>query len=94
MITRKQIEYLADLAKLELSESEKELYAKDLNSIVNHMEQLSTVDTEGVEPTVYLTPAHNPLREDRITGSLQPNEILQNGPSVKRNFFTVPKVIR
>ena len=94
MITKHEVERIADLAKLAINEEEKTLFTKDLNSILYYMEQLNTVNTDEVEPTAFMAPSYNPLREDVIKESLPSKKILQNGPSVKNGFFAVPKIIR
>jgi aspartyl-tRNA(Asn)/glutamyl-tRNA(Gln) amidotransferase subunit C len=94
MIDRKTVEYIAELARLELTEDEKGSCAKDLGSILDHIAQLNEVDTEGVEPTSFMVPDHDPLRDDRKTASLPVDETLKNGPMVKKGFFAVPKIIQ
>ena len=57
------------------------------------MEQLNRVDTAQVEPTSFIAPLHDPLRDDYETASLSRDKLLQNGPKVKNGYFSVPKVI-
>ena len=94
MIDKKTVEHIARLAQLELSEEEKELYTKDLGSVLDYVKQLNNADTESVEPTSFLVPEHNPLREDAALESLSKDETLSNGPNVKNGFFAIPKVIQ
>ena len=93
MITREQILKIAKLGRLTLSETEVESFTGQLGSILEFAEQLNRVDTQGVEPTCFMEPPHDPLRDDIEKPSLTPGEILQNGPKVKNGFFAVPKVI-
>ncbi len=93
MIDKKVVEHIANLARLELTEDEKASFAHELGSILEYVEQLSSADTEGVEPTSFMVPEHDPLRDDVEKESLPANKALQNGPSVKKGFFAVPKVI-
>lgn len=93
MISREQILKIAKLGKLKLSETEIENFTGQLGSILDFVEQLNKVDTRGVEPTCFMEPPHDPLRDDVEKPSLTPGEILQNAPKVKNNFFAVPKVI-
>jgi aspartyl-tRNA(Asn)/glutamyl-tRNA(Gln) amidotransferase subunit C len=93
MITREQILKIAKLGKLKLTETEIENFTGQLGSILEFVEQLDRVDTKGVEPTCFMEPPHDPLRDDTEKPSLTPEEILQNGPKVKNGFFAVPKVI-
>ncbi len=93
MIERKTVEHIANLARLEVSEEEMVSFTRELGSILDYVEQLNAVDTENVEPTAFMVPAHDPLRDDTIQKSLPAEKILQNGPVVKKGFFAVPKVI-
>ncbi|MGD9200943.1 MAG: Asp-tRNA(Asn)/Glu-tRNA(Gln) amidotransferase subunit GatC [Chitinispirillia bacterium] len=93
MITKHEVERIADLAKLAINEEEKVIFTKDLNSILYYMDQLNAINTGEVEPTAFMAPNHNPLREDVIKKSLPARKILQNGPMVKNGFFAVPKII-
>ena len=93
MIDKKVVEHIANLAKLEVTEGEKASFAKELDSILEYMEQLNSANTERVEPTSFMVPEHDPFRDDREKESLSAEKTLQNGPSVKKGFFAVPKVI-
>ena len=93
MIDRKVVEKVAALARLDLLEAEKDSMAHDMAAIISYVEQLSSVDTEGVEPTAFLVPAHDPMRDDVPTTSTNRSDSLANGPRVKGAFFAVPKVI-
>jgi len=93
MITREQILKIAKLGKLKLSEAEIENFTGQLGSILEFVEQLDKVDTNNIDPTCFMEPPHDPLRDDAEKPSLTQEEILQNGPSVKKGFFAIPKVI-
>ena len=93
MIDKQVVEHIADLARLELTEDEKTSFTSELCSILEYVEQLNKADTEGVEPTAFMVPDHDPLRDDVEKESLSAQKALQNGPSVKKGFFAVPKVI-
>jgi len=93
MIDRKQVEQIARLARLRLSEQETEEYTRQLGSIFEFVEQLKKADTASVEPTCFMEPSHDTLRDDREKPSLARDELLQNAPLVKKGFFAVPKVI-
>ena len=64
-----------------------------LNSILGHIEKLSELDTEGVEPTFHVFDVRNVFREDEVRPSLPTEEILKNAPVRDGNFFKVPKII-
>jgi aspartyl-tRNA(Asn)/glutamyl-tRNA(Gln) amidotransferase subunit C len=93
MISRDDVEYIASLARLNLSPEEIESFAGQLGAILTHIEQLNTVDTSEVEPTCFVTAEHDPYRDDRSRPSLPREQALRNGPVVKNGFFAVPKVI-
>jgi len=92
-ITLKDVEYVANLAKLELSEEEKKRFQKELDSIIKYIYQLNELDTENVPITSHVFPLQNVLRKDEVLPSLSPNEALANAPEKKDGFFKVPKVI-
>ncbi|MBD3391200.1 MAG: Asp-tRNA(Asn)/Glu-tRNA(Gln) amidotransferase subunit GatC [Chitinivibrionales bacterium] len=93
MITKEHVEYIAELARLKLDESEIASFTKQLGAVLGHVEQLNRVDTTGVEPTCFVVPAHDPLRDDVRRESLPRDEALRNAPSVKKGHFAVPKII-
>ena len=93
MIEKKTVEHIANLARLEVTDEEIQSFTKELGSILEYVEQLNTAPTEGVEPTAFMVPEHDPLRDDTPENSLSSSETLQNGPSVKKGYFAVPKVI-
>jgi len=92
-ITIKDVEYVAGLAKLELSEAEKRKFAKELDKIIKYIEQLKEVDTLNIPPTSHIIPMENVLREDKVEISLSQDEALANAPDKKDEYFKVPKVI-
>ena len=87
------VERLAKLARLELTDEEKARFAKELSSILDYMSQIQKVDTSGITEyeTVVLLPAA--WREDEVQPSLPVEEALANAPDRKDNFFKVPRVI-
>jgi aspartyl-tRNA(Asn)/glutamyl-tRNA(Gln) amidotransferase subunit C len=93
MIDKEHVAYIANLARLSLSDREAESFAGQLGSILDYIEQLNKADTANVEPTAFIAPAHDPLRDDAETPSLPPETLLINGPKVKNGYFAVPKVI-
>lgn len=93
MIDKNTVEHIANLARLELGEGDIASFTEELGSILDYVEQLNQVNTEGIEPTAFMVPEHDPLRGDKKKKSLPAEKILQNGPSVKKGFFAVPKVI-
>ena len=84
---------IAFLARLSVEKEDLTLLKDDLNNILDWVEQLSEVDTDGVEPLTNISGAKLPVRLDKVSDGGCSDEILINAPLVKENFFTVPKVI-
>jgi aspartyl-tRNA(Asn)/glutamyl-tRNA(Gln) amidotransferase subunit C len=93
MITKETVGYIAGLARLKLSAQEQESMAAQMDAVMAYIDQLKAVDTTGIEPTCFVVPDHDPLRDDVVRPSLAPEELLKNGPAVQGRFFAVPKVI-
>ena len=92
-ITREEVLHVARLARLNLSEEQEKRFALQLNKVLEYMERLNELNTEGVEPTFHAVSLQNALREDEVRPSL-PREIsLDNAPEKTKGFFVVPKVI-
>lgn len=92
-ITIKDVEHVADLARLELSEQEKAVYTEQLNAILKYAGQLDALDTEGVEPTSHAVPLFNVMREDEVRPSLPLEQVLLNAPDHEDGQFKVPAVL-
>ena len=89
----KDVEYTAKLARIDLSAEEKELFAQQLDRILEYINKLNEVDTSGVEPTTHVLPLKNVYREDKVQDSLPVDKALQNAPVKEGDFFKVPQVI-
>jgi aspartyl-tRNA(Asn)/glutamyl-tRNA(Gln) amidotransferase subunit C len=87
------IEKVARLARLELSEEEKVTFGNQLEQILTYMEQLNRLDTTGVEPTSHAIPVHNVFREDEVKASLAQEEVLAIAPDEEDGHFKVPRII-
>ena len=87
------IEKVARLARLDLSEEEKVTFGSQLEQILTYMEQLNTLDTSGVEPTSHAIPVYNVFREDEVRPSLPQEEVLAIAPDEEDGHFKVPKII-
>ncbi|MEE9612284.1 MAG: Asp-tRNA(Asn)/Glu-tRNA(Gln) amidotransferase subunit GatC [Desulfatiglandales bacterium] len=92
-IDRKVVENVANLARLEFDEEEKELYVAQLNSILTYMEKLDKLDTTEIPPTSHAINLANVFREDLVIESLGREKSLDNAPEADRGFFKVPKII-
>ncbi len=87
------IEHLSRLARLSLSDEEKELFGNQLNSILSYMDKLNELDTGNVEPTSHVISISNIVREDLPWTSLDREEALMNAPDRTDKFYRVPKII-
>lgn len=103
-VTDKDVDYVADLANLELTDQERQRMLKDLNSILEYIDRLNELDTTNVPPMAQISgsvdgsgsthnQATNLLREDALAPCLQHTEAMQNAPATDGDFFKVPKVI-
>lgn len=88
-----QIIKTARLARLELSDSEREEYSKQLNDIIEYVEKINELDTSNVKPADHITDVSNVFRDDVVTGSMDRRGIEQNAPQFADGFFVVPKII-
>lgn len=93
-ITPKDIEHLAQLARLELSEKENEQLNNDLPRIVEYVGQLQQVDTKGVEETSQVTGLENVTQPDEPCESNIHEELLKNAPKTQNNLVEVPKILK
>jgi len=93
--SRAQVEAVAALANLELSDSEIELFAKQLGEILDYATQVQNIDTTGVPPTASVVTRHSADRPDVVAGSLDRPDALANAPdaSLQAGLFKVPRVI-
>lgn len=95
MVDTKTVEYIAELARLGLSEDEKKNLGTNLAQILSYVEQLNEVSTSPTQRSPERqSPSAAPMRSDEVVPSLEPRELLNNGPCVKRGFFAIPKVIQ
>lgn len=92
MITIKDVEHVAKLARLELTEEEKEKYSKQLGAILDYAQQMNEIDTEGVEPMTTAIPIVNVMREDEVVCPHTKEELMANAPLKENGFFRVPKI--
>jgi aspartyl-tRNA(Asn)/glutamyl-tRNA(Gln) amidotransferase subunit C len=92
-ITREQVERIAALARLSLTEAEAEAAVADLEQILSYVDLLEQAETEGVEPTSHVIPLATPLRDDAATERIDPQLAVSNAPKAEGTAFVVPKVI-
>lgn len=92
-VTIQDVAYIAELARLRFTEPEQEKMQRELNTILQYIEKLNEVDTEGVEPLSSIHDQSNVFRDDVEEPSLSNAEALKNAPDRQDRFFKVPKVI-
>lgn len=93
IIDDKLIEYLEVLARLELTDAEKEKAKKDLSDILQYIDLLNELDTDGVTPMSHVLPIQNVMREDEVKPSFAREDILKNAPQQKNGCYKVPKAV-
>jgi aspartyl-tRNA(Asn)/glutamyl-tRNA(Gln) amidotransferase subunit C len=92
-VTRKDVEHIAELARLKFENAELDSFTEKLNEILRYMEKLNKLDTENIEPLSHPVEGNNVFREDIIKPSISTEEALKNAPENDEQFFRVPKVI-
>lgn len=84
---------VAKLARIEVDDADLPVLAEEFNTILGFIEQLSEVDTDGVEPMTSVTPMRLKRREDQVSDGDQQDKVLSNAPDSREGFFAVPKVV-
>lgn len=92
-ITREEVEHVAKLAHLALSEEELERVGEDLNRILEYFRTLQELDTQGVPLTSHAIPMRNVYREDEVAASLPVEDVVSNAPDGADEFFRVPRIV-
>ncbi len=92
-LTFEEVEHIAALARLALSEEEKARYALQLSAILDHIQQLSRLDVSGIAPTSSVLPPRSRLREDEVRAGLDTEQTLANAPRREGGQFRVPPVL-
>lgn len=92
-ISVKQVEQVAYLARLKLSEQEKQLFADQLSAILEYADKLNELNTAQVEPLHHILPVYNVFREDEVKPGPPREEILANAPQVEDGQYKVPRII-
>lgn len=88
-----EIKHVAMLARLNLTEGEKELFSRQVGGIIKYIDKLNELDTSQVEPTAHVLPINNVFREDKQRDSLPKDKALQNAPRKDEDFYVVPRII-
>ncbi len=93
VISDETIDYVGILAKLELSQEEKEEAKKDMGRMLDYIDKLNELDTSGTEPMSHIFSMNNVFREDVVTNGDDRDDILKNAPEQKEGAFKVPKTV-
>ena len=92
-VSRKNVEHIAELARLKFNDEELENFTNQLNEILTYVDKLNELNTENVEPLSHPIENNNVFRDDKVKPSVSKEEALKNAPEKDENFFRVPKVI-
>ncbi len=92
-LTLAEVEHIAALARLRLTDEEKARYREQLSAILDYMTKLRQLDTSAIEPTATVLPLHTVLRPDVVTPSFPPAELLANAPEAEGGMFRAPPVL-
>lgn len=93
-VSKKEVEKIASLARLLLSEKELESRTNDMNNILNYMDSLNEINTDGVEELLNVHDMNNSLREDEYSNSISKKDVLKNSPSKNENYIEVPLTVK
>lgn len=92
-LTQQEVEHIAELARLQLTDEEKRLYAGQLSAILDDFQSLQRIDTEGIPPMTSAVPLDTVLRDDAVAASLPPDELLANAPDAEQGMFRVNAIL-
>jgi aspartyl-tRNA(Asn)/glutamyl-tRNA(Gln) amidotransferase subunit C len=92
-LSKKEVEHVAWLAHIELSEQEKTLFTEQFNGILDYFKKIDEVDTEDVEPTYHVLDINNVFRKDKTEPSLPAEKVLENAPKKEKKFFKAPRIV-
>mgnify|MGYP001103864136 CR=1 FL=1 len=92
-ISDKEIEHIALLSRLKISENEKKIFAEQLSTILDYIDKLNELNTQGIEPTSHVIPLNNVMRDDIPMPSINREDALMNAPEHTEKFYRVPKII-
>ena len=92
-LSRAEVEHVAELAKLELTEEEKKKFCEQLSAILEYAEMLQQLDTEAIPPTATVLPLQNVMRPDEVASSYSQEDILANAPDVAEGCFRVQAIL-
>lgn len=92
-LLKKEVEHIAWLAHIELSEKEKTLFTEQFNEILDYFKKIDEIDTKGIEPTYNVLDLKNVSRKDNTEPSLKTEEVLRNAPKKEKKFLKAPRIV-
>ena len=92
-LSKKDVDHIALLAHIEISDEEKELFTEQFNGILDYFKKIDEIDTEGVEPTYHVLDLINVSRKDEVEPSLSTEEALKNAPKTEKKFLKAPRIV-
>lgn len=92
-LTAQEVQWVAHLARLQLTEAELDTMTRQLSAIVDYVDQLKQVNTDGVEPMAHALAVQNIFRDDEPASSLPVADALANAPQRRGDFYSVPAVL-
>ncbi|MEJ2271880.1 MAG: Asp-tRNA(Asn)/Glu-tRNA(Gln) amidotransferase subunit GatC [Candidatus Bathyarchaeota archaeon] len=92
-LSKKDVEHVALLAHVEISDKEKILFTNQFNDILDYFKKIDSIDTEGINPTYHVLDINNVTRKDEPDVSLTIEEALQNAPKKEKRFFKAPRIV-
>lgn len=92
-ITENEVNYIGQLARLQLAEDEVKLFTTQLSQILDHAKKISSLELNDIPPTAHILPVENVFRQDKVLPSLSQGEALKNAHKVEKGCFAIPKII-
>ena len=92
-VSKKDVEHVATLAHIELTEQEKTLFTEQFNDILEYFKKIDAIDTNGIEPTYHVLDLSNVSRTDETKPSLSTEEALRNAPKKEKKFLKAPRIV-
>jgi aspartyl-tRNA(Asn)/glutamyl-tRNA(Gln) amidotransferase subunit C len=92
-ITKEQVEHVANLARLNLTEEEKEQMTTDMEVIIEFANRINEINIDNTNPTAHIIPINNVFREDTVNPSFSRDELLSNAPNKENGCFSVPRIV-
>ncbi|MCW4030764.1 MAG: Asp-tRNA(Asn)/Glu-tRNA(Gln) amidotransferase subunit GatC [Candidatus Bathyarchaeota archaeon] len=92
-LSKKEVDHIAWLANIEISEKEKTLFTEQFNEILDYFKKIDELETEGVEPTYHVLNLKNVSRKDEKKPSLSTEEALRNAPKKEKKFIKAPRIV-